>query len=61
MKTITYPLKLTPDEHATIKRRAAAADLSIQKFVRYMALDGSLPKPRKQHEPGKFKPTSLTP
>lgn len=50
MKTITYPLKLTPDEHATIKRRAAAADLSIQKFVRYMALDGSLPKARK-HSP----------
>ena len=47
MKTITYPLKLTPDEHATIKRRAAAADLSIQKFVKYMAIDGSLPKPKK--------------
>jgi len=43
----TYPLKLTQDELETLRRRAKAADLSIQKFVRYMALDGSLPKSKK--------------
>lgn len=46
MKIITYPLKLTREEHAIIKLRASASGLSIQKFLKHMALDGSLPKSR---------------
>lgn len=60
-KKRTFPLRLTDEELATLRRRAKASGYSMQKFARYMALDGSLPKSRKQHEPGKFKPTSLTP
>lgn len=43
----TFPLKLTPDEHATLKRRADAADLSIHAYLKALALDGKLPKKSK--------------
>lgn len=39
-----FPLHLTPEEHATLKRRAEAADMSIHAYLKALALDGKLPK-----------------
>lgn len=43
----TFPLILTKEEHATLKRRASEANLSINKFLKSIAIDGKLPKSRK--------------
>lgn len=40
----TFPLHLTYEEHAAIKRRADAAGLSINRYVKAMSIDGKLPK-----------------
>lgn len=45
-KTKTFPLKYTPEELETVRRRAQSAGLSIQKYCRYMTIDGKLPKGR---------------
>jgi len=49
---ITYPVKYTVDEHATVKRRADAAGLSLQKYIKAMTIDGKVnghkPKPAKR-------------
>lgn len=44
---ITFPLRVTDEELATLRRRANASGLSMQKFAKYMVLDGSLPKKSK--------------
>lgn len=45
-KTKTFPLKYTEQELETVRRRAQSAGLSIQKYCRYMTIDGKLPKGR---------------
>lgn len=45
METLkTFPLKLTPMQHADINRKAKAAGLPMYKYILYMAIDGTLPK-----------------
>jgi len=43
----TFPLKLSKDEHATLKRRAEATGLSIHAYLKALALDGTLPKAKR--------------
>ena len=38
----TFPLRLTPEEHAAIKRRADAAGLSINKYIKTVSIDGKI-------------------
>lgn len=40
----TFPLKLTPVQHATIKRRAEAVGLPMYKYILAMSIDGRVNK-----------------
>jgi len=38
----TYILRMSPAEHATIKRRAATARVSMKQYIIDMTLDGKI-------------------
>lgn len=40
----TFPLKLTPNQHTTIKRRAKASDRSMHSYCVELLMEGKLNK-----------------
>lgn len=46
--TKTFPLQLTPDQHAAIKRRAEAAKLPMYKYIIELCTTGKINTKKKQ-------------
>lgn len=46
-KTCRVNLDFDPEQHATVKRRASSAGLSMHAYIVHMSVDGKLPKRHK--------------